>query len=132
MRIAEAQLVRAAGELSKEGVLKTSEIAEAVMRLLKRKRMSRRIGKVERALDVYTEKMSETLAVLVTSARPLEPGEQAEIEKKATTLLGKSDWKAALEFKVDPSLIGGLRIETRDTRYDQSIFRALRELHKSM
>lgn len=132
MRIAEAQLVRAAGELAKEGVLKSSEIAESVIRLLRRRRMSRRLGKVERALTTYTEQESKVLSVLVTSARDLEGAEREEIAKKATMLLGKSDWKAVLEFRVDPSLIGGFRIETSDVRYDQSVSRALRELHKSL
>ncbi len=132
MRIAEAQLVRAAGELAKEGTLKGSEIARSIMRLLRRKRMSRRLGKVERALGLYSEEESRTLSVLVTSARTLEAAVRAEIENQATTLLGKSDWKATLEFREDPKLIGGIRIETADMRYDQSVSRALGELHKSL
>lgn len=132
MRIAEAQLVRAAAELAKEGKLESKAIAESVVRILKRRRMARRIGKVERALAAYTEAESKTLSVIVTSARALESAERGEIEKRATALLGKSDWQAALEFRVDQSLIGGIRIETADTRYDQSVSRALRELHKSL
>ncbi|MFZ1627001.1 MAG: F0F1 ATP synthase subunit delta [Candidatus Moraniibacteriota bacterium] len=132
MRIAEAQLVRAAGELAKEGSLKGSEIARSVIELLRRKRMSRRLGKVERSLSLYVEQESRTLSVLVTSARVLEAAERSEIEKQATAFLGKSDWKAALEFREDSSLIGGIRIETADTCYDQSVSRALRELHKSL
>lgn len=132
MRIAEAQLVRAAAELAKEGELEGKAIADSVIRILKRRRMARRVGKVERALAAYTEAESKTLSVIVTSARPLELAEQGEIEKRATALLGKSDWQAALEFRVDQSLIGGIRIETADTRYDQSVSRALRELHKSL
>jgi len=132
MRIAEAQLVRAAGELAQEGVLKGSEIADSIVRLLKRKRLGRRLGKVERALDRYSEEKSQELAVLVTSTRALEPAERSKIEAQATALLGKSEWKAVLEFRVDPSLIGGIRIETADTRYDGSVSRTLRELHKSL
>lgn len=132
MRIAEAQLVRAAGELAQAGSLKGGEIAQSIMQLLRRKRMNRRLGKVERALARYVEQESRTLSVLVTSARALETTERAEIEKQATTLLGKSDWQATFEFREDPSLIGGIRIETADMRYDQSVSRALRELHKSL
>lgn len=132
MRIAEAQLVRAAGELAREGSLKSGEIARSVIALLKRKRMGRRLGKVERALTQYGEQESKTLSVLVTSARALESAERVLVEKEAAALLGKSDWKAVLDFRVDPGLIGGIRIETSDTRYDHSVSRALRELHKSL
>ena len=132
MRIAEAQLVRAAGELVKEGQLKSGEMAASIIRLLKRKRLGRRLGKVERALTAYAEQESKTLSVLVTSTRVLEGAERKEIAKKAAVLLGKSDWEAVLEFCEDPSLIGGIRIETADTRYDQSVSRVLQELHKSL
>lgn len=132
MRMAEAQLVRAAGELAKEGKLSGAELVRSVTNFLKRKRLTRRVGKITRALDQYIEEESNTVNGIVTSARALSDVERRAVESEAATLLGKQEKKVTLEFREDSSLIGGIRIETADTRYDRSVSRALRELHKSL
>ncbi len=132
MRIAEAQLVRAAGELHKAGVVAGVDLASAFGQFLRRKRLGRRSGKILRALDAYVESESGVIAVLATSARPLSPAEQKQVETSAASLLGKPGRQVAIEFCEDPSVIGGLRLETSDVRYDSTIARGLRELHKSL
>lgn len=132
MRIAEAQLVRAAGELQKEGVVAGPGLASAFGRFLRRKRLGRRAGKILRALDVYVESVSGVIAVTATSARPLSLEERKQIEASAAVLLGKDGQKVRIEFCEDPAVIGGLRLETRDTRYDSTVARGLRELHTSL
>lgn len=132
MRIAEAQLVRAAGELQKEGVVVGADLALAFGRFLRRKRLGRRAGKILRALDSYVEGASGIMAVTVTSARPLSDAERNQIEVSAAKLLGKDGCRVVIEFREDPTVIGGIRLETSDTRYDSTVARGLRELHTSL
>lgn len=132
MRIAEAQLVRAAGELQKEGVVTGAGLASAFGRFLRRKRLGRRAGKVLRALDAYVESESGVIAVRVTTARSLSEAQRKQIEVSATGLLGKPGRQVAIEFHEDPAVIGGFRLETNDTRYDCTVARGLRELHTSL
>ncbi len=132
MRIAEAQLVRAAGELQKEGVVVGADLALAFGRFLRRKRLGRRAGKILRALDSYVEGASGIMAVTVTSARPLSDAERNQIEASAAKLLGKDGCRVVIAFCEDPTVIGGIRLETSDTRYDSTVARGLRELHTSL
>lgn len=132
MRIAEAQLVRAAGELQKEGVVAGPGLARAFGRFLRRKRLGRRAGKILRALDAYIEAESGVIAVTATSARPLSLDERKQIENSAAALLGKAGSQVAIEFREDPTVIGGLRLETSDMRYDSTVARGLRELRTSL
>lgn len=132
MRIAEAQLVRAAGELQKEGVVTGAGLAQAFGRFLRRKRFGRRVGKILRALDTYVESESGMIAVTATTARPLSNTERKRVEVSAAALLGKTGRQVVLEFREDLAVIGGLRLETSDTRYDSTVARGLRELHMSL
>lgn len=132
MRIPEAQLAKAVGELQKEGGIPARDLAQAFGSFLRRKRFARRAGKIARALDAYVENESKVVRASVTSARPLSPLERVQIEAAAATLLGKPNQAVALEFYEDPSVIGGIRLETADTRYDSTVARAVRELHKSL
>ncbi|MFZ1655021.1 MAG: F0F1 ATP synthase subunit delta [Candidatus Moraniibacteriota bacterium] len=130
MRIVDAQLARAVGELHAEGQLNENELISAFVQFLRRKRLTRRTGKISRALEAYVTTVSGTERVIATTSRPLDPTWQGHITAAAARLLGKPDEKVALEFREDATLIGGLRLETVDTRYDCSVARALRELHK--
>ena len=132
MRIAEVQLVRAAGELQKEGVRAGSDLANAFGRFLRRKRLGRRAGKILRALDAYVESESGSIAVTATSVRPLSLAERKQVEVSAAALLGKTGHQVAIEFRENSTVIGGIRLETSDTRYDSTVARGLRELHTSL
>lgn len=132
MRIAEAQLVRAAGELQEEGIVAGAALASAFGRFIRRKRLGRRARKIIRALDAYVEAELGIIAVAVTSARPLADVERKRVAASAATLLGQAGRKVVLEFREDPAVIGGLRLETSDTRYDSTVARGLRELKMSL
>lgn len=132
MRIAEAQLVRAAGELQEEGIVAGAALASAFGRFIRRKRLGRRARKIIRALDAYVEAELGIIAVAVTSARPLADVERKRVAASAATLLGQAGRKVVLEFREDPAVIGGLRLETSDTRYDSTVARGLRELQMSL
>ena len=132
MGIAEAQLVRAVGELQKEGKFSDKELRAALGKFIRRRRLSRRTGKISRALDAYTEAESGVLSVVATSAHPLTETEQKFVILKAAGLLGKPGSEVNVIFSEDPALVGGIRLETTDTRYDATITRAIKELRKSL
>ena len=132
MRIAEAQLVRAAGELQRAGELQGGELIQAFVGLLRRKRYARRVGKIMRALDVYAEQESGVLSITATSAHPLPASERQSVSLLAPQLLQKPGRKAVIEFHEDATLLGGIRLDTADTRYDGTVARALKELRKSL
>ncbi len=132
MRIAEAQLVKAVDELQREGQLVGTELAAAFAKFLRRKRLSRRVGKIGRALDTYAEQSSGVLSVTATSARALSVSERQRVEEAAAQLLGQPEHGVAIEFREETDLIGGLRLETTNTRLDGTVARALKELRKSL
>ena len=132
MRIAEAKLVQAVGELQQEGRVTGAALARAFGAFLRWKRLMHRGGKISRALAAYTQEQSGIIPVHVTSAHSLAPAEQARVKQDAARLLGKAGHTTAVEFRQDQALIGGLRLETSDARYDATIARGIKELRKSL
>lgn len=132
MRIVEAQLVRAVDELQKEGVITGATLARALGQFIRQHQLGRRAGKILRALDTYGQTESDVTVITATSARILSSMEQKRIEVSAARLLGKEECQVAIEFHVDPTVIGGVRLETSDTRYDATVARNLRELSASL
>ncbi len=132
MRIVDAQLARAVGELHTSGQLKGSDLAAALAQFLRRHRLGRRAGKISRTLEAHVAAMSGNLSIKATTAHPLDALWRKRVTEEAARLLGKSGQGVAIEFHENPALIGGLRLETGDTRYVGSVSRALRELHKSL
>ncbi len=132
MRIAETQLVRAVGELDTAGVMSPHDLAQAVKQFLMRKRLLKRTGKIVRALERYEEEAQGVVRVQATTAHPLSRETAEFIQKKAETLLAPGKEKVTLSYHEDKMLLGGVRLETADTRYDFSLQRALQELRKSL
>lgn len=130
--MAEAQLVRAIGELETGKQMSARELAQAVKAFLTRKRLLRRTGKIMRALDRYEAAQAGIVLVTVTSAHSLGESTKEVIKKKAEALLAPGRDKVKLDFEEDPKLLGGVRLETTDTRYDFSLKRALNQLGKSL
>ena len=54
----------------------------------------------------------------VLTAKPLTPAQTSALQKKLSDLSGK---KAVLSVTVDPSLVGGLRVDMQGMRYDNTI-----------
>ncbi len=132
MRIVDAQLARAVSELSIEGGFQGRELAAALVWFLRRQRLTRRAGKISRAIETYSETVSGTQRAVASTAYPLDTDARQRISEAAPGLLGRPSGSVAIEFREDPTIIGGLRLETVDMRYDSSVARALRELHKSL
>lgn len=62
--------------------------------------------------------------VQVTSAKPLS---NADIQSIQTSLRGAFPFEPIVEAKVDPSLLGGLRVRVGDTVYDSSLRTRLKQ-----
>lgn len=65
----------------------------------------------------------------VTSALPLTPAEQETVKKDVLSTLGGS---AAVSFKVDPTILGGLVIKVGDQVLDGSVSGQLQSLRQSL
>lgn len=131
MRIAEAQLVRAIGELSQEKKIGEQTLLQSVKQFLMRKRLTKRIGKVVRALEAYEAETDHVVQVQATTAHALSHEAKKNIEVKAEELFGGKEKKTKVTFHEDKALIGGVRLETTNTRYDFSLSRTLLDLRKS-
>lgn len=130
--MAETQLVRAIGELSTEKQLHGKDLAKAVKSFLVRKRLTKRVGKIVRALATYEANVAQLIPVQATTAHHPTRGLQETIEAKAQELFGGKGEKTKVTFQEDKTLLGGVRLETRDTRYDFSLSRTLLDVRKSL
>lgn len=68
---------------------------------------------------------SGTIRAVVTSAVELTESEKIRVQEKMHALTGHS---AMLRFRVDPSILGGIIIETDDQVIDGSVRRRLKEI----
>ncbi len=131
MRIAEAQLVRAIHELSLEKGLGAGELGKALKNFLIRKRLTKRAGKVLRMLESYEDEQEGRVTVQATTAYVPTIETKHAIEKQVSALFGKEGEKAKIVFHEDREILGGVRLETGNSRYDFSLSRLLNELRKS-
>ena len=74
----------------------------------------------------------DVLYVTLTSAYPLEDSLVEHIGQKATALLREVGGKPSYWVKVDPELIGGLRLRIGDTVYDLTVENRLYHLEKDL
>jgi F-type H+-transporting ATPase subunit delta len=72
----------------------------------------------------------QTLTASVTSAVELTKTEKKEIESMLTTMTGQQD--IALECTVDPSILGGLRVEVGDWVLDTTVASQLTKLSNQL
>jgi F-type H+-transporting ATPase subunit b len=86
-----------------------------------------RVQVVDEAQETWAEREAATASVV--SALPLSPDEQATVSRELAARLG-SDLQ--VEFAVDPSLLGGLRIQVGDRIIDGSAAGKLNALGESL
>lgn len=87
-----------------------------------------RFGAFEECVKWFHACYNEDFGILeavVTSAVPLPQTEQQALKAKLCTLSGKN---VALILRVDPALIGGVRVEMDGRRYDNTILGKLTRL----
>ncbi|MBI3988496.1 MAG: ATP synthase F1 subunit delta [candidate division NC10 bacterium] len=90
------------------------------------------IWALPRILRVYEEMSDERLnrtKAIVTSAVPLADGERRTVLDRLTALTGKTVY---LEEKVDPSLLGGLKIQVKSTVYDGTLRARLTKIREQL
>lgn len=131
MRIAEAQLARAIHELAISKTLSLPVLSQSVRQFLWRKRLTKRMGKFLRVLEAYEEEMAQLVTVKASTAHKLTAEAQHVIQQKAASLFGSETKTTHVTFHTDPTLLGGVRLETRDRCYDFSLKRSLDEVRKS-
>jgi ATP synthase F1 delta subunit len=82
--------------------------------------------------DAYQQKLNERRGretANVTSAVALNDAQRDKVKAEVKRLTGLD---AILNEKVDPSLIGGLRIQIRDRLYDMTVQRRLRKMRSAL
>lgn len=102
-------------------------VSEAMLRRILKDGAYRELSSVVRALEGLASKEQSMEDVTVISARPVEA---SSAKKIVSDLLGHQ--RFAIQYKQDPSLIGGLVVQTRDARWDLSLKRQIRRLQEAV
>lgn len=132
MRIADTQLALALSELMGDKAFPVERFGQVLRQFLVRKRLTKRTGKILRALETETDKRAGIVLVQATLTHPPTDSVKEMIQRKATELFGDNHTQTQVSFREDPSLLGGVRLETGSVRYDFSLHRSLTELRKSL
>lgn len=86
-------------------------------------------GVVSGKVVVLEDSKIEGTAAQIISALPLSPAEKETIEKNVLAKIGN---KAAVEFRVNPSILGGLIVRVGDKVLDGSVLSQLETLRQNL
>lgn len=100
-----------------------------LLRLLLRNNRLHNLGAVHEAFKRIINERAGVVAAEVTSAGPISTVEQETLSARLSQLTGK---KVQLQFKTDPSLIGGVVTRIGSVVYDGSIRTQLQEIKERM
>jgi F-type H+-transporting ATPase subunit delta len=93
---------------------------------------SRRIGLLPLIVDYFEEEVdrsNQVQEVQVRSAFPLSDAQRKTLQEKLEAWLNS---KVRLKLGVEPELIGGLVLQTRDHQLDQSLRGKIEQLHNAL
>jgi F-type H+-transporting ATPase subunit delta len=108
---------------------KASPQTVAIVRQLVLQPRGRRIGELLRhAASIVADQSGESIAT-VTSATPIGTAQLARLQKGLAASFGR---ELAINLVVDPSIIGGLRVQVGDDVIDGTVARKLAELRLQM
>lgn len=113
----------------------TGEKLTNFMRLLVRNKRIQEIEEISRVFREIVDEMEGNLRLVVSTANELSPEEKDELRSKLSRALTKdrSNVKnVVVEWRVEPSLVGGIRILTKDKVYDLSIDGAWNRLRSAL
>ena len=128
MRLSVEQYAEALHELTKAG--DAEKMLTNFKAFLKRRGEMGRLGDILQAL-LRKEEMKENILPLTVITRYEAPKEvQVSIEGKAKELFpGK---KLELTYAVDTKVLGGFRLQGRDTVYDNTISQSLKKISQTL
>lgn len=106
----------------------SDEVFNTICLMLQRKRGALLPALLEYYLKIMNHSSNRENAI-VTSSVPLSESEQAKIEELFSRRSGKS---IQVENKVDPALLGGIKVRIGDRLYDGSLSGKLDRLKKSL
>jgi F-type H+-transporting ATPase subunit delta len=92
----------------------------------------RRLGMLDDIVRVFETELDAQLGfaeVQVSSARPLSPQEQREVETRVERMTGK---KIRASYVSNPELLGGLLVRVGDTIYDGSVRGQLEKMRQEL
>jgi len=92
----------------------------------------RRIGILDDIVRVFESELDAELGfaeVKVSSARPLSPQEQREVESRVENMTGK---KVRATYASSPELLGGIVVRVGDTIYDGSVRGQLEKMRQEL
>lgn len=110
----------------------TSRVSKLVLNLLLVLNDHRRAMILPAVCRAYLKKLNQKLLrseVFVTTAVPLDDLQRRGLKQQVQRLL---DREAMLVERIDPALLGGMRIQVEDRVYDTSIRRRLRDMRRDL
>jgi len=109
--------------------MQASTLTARTVLLLASKRRLFILTDVIRSFEKMVERLRGEISAQVTSARPLTDAQTTELKNILRSKLGR---EARLETKVDPSLLGGLRVNVETRMIDSSLRTKLYGLRVAM
>lgn len=108
---------------------KVDEIAFHLLLLLVRKRRESLLAEIVRQYGILQMRARGAEPLTITSARRLTPDQLSQVVTRLETVYGK---KFDVELRVEPNLIGGIRIMMADRRIDGSLEGRLEQLARTL
>ncbi|MCW1888129.1 MAG: F0F1 ATP synthase subunit delta [Candidatus Moranbacteria bacterium] len=128
MRLSVEQYAEALHELTQ-----TSDVEKVLVNFkafLKRRGEEGRLGAILKILLQKEETKENILSLTVTTRYEASQEMQSSIEKKAEELFpGK---KLSLLYRVDEKVLGGFRLQGRDTVYDSTLSQSLKKISQTL
>ena len=103
-------------------------VVNATRLLLDRERVAQ-LPDISRELDVMIDEKAGRVAAVVTSAAPLDAGQQQRLGAALERMSGK---KVQMQVAHDPALLGGVVAQVGDTIYDGSLRTQLEKMKQTL
>jgi F0F1-type ATP synthase delta subunit len=128
MRLSVEQYAEAVRE-----ILQEKDVTETLSNLeqyLTRKGEKKRFGEILQAVIRKEESLENIETLTIFTKYPVESEERQTLEKKIKDLY--PDKKLDLTYSLDQTLIGGFRVQGRDTVYDHTLAQALNQFSQAL
>jgi F-type H+-transporting ATPase subunit delta len=123
------EIPRRAASIQKIFGGKLSDLTLKFLQVLNRKKRLTEVTHIRAAMDQMLKTRRGQVDVQVTSARPLDASQLANVAARLSVVLKKT---AVVHPTVDASLIGGLKIRIQDKLIDASVASKIRRLSQKL